>query len=149
MDPTLKRVKLSTLCVRLLMVVLGVLCLCWPWLLRWLIQCRAPDLASSYPLLLTVLYAATIPAGLILFSLNRLLQNIQNAQVFVEGNVHLLHRISICNLLLALVFGLGALSYFGLCLLSAGCLFTGLILQVVADVFARAVALQQENDYTI
>ena len=149
MDHTRKRLTCSVFFVRLLLAGLVLLCLAWPWLLKLLIRSRAPDLAGSYPLLLAALYAATLLAAVILFSLGRLLEHIQRAEVFVPGNVGLLHRISVGTLLMALTFGLGGLCYFGFWLVSAGCLFTGLILQVVADVFAQAVALQQENDYTI
>ena len=149
MDHTRKRLTCSVFFVRLLLAALAGLCLTWPKLLTLLIRSRAPDLAGSYPLLLAVLYAATLLTAVILFSLHRLLEHIQRAEVFVPGNVDLLHRISVETLLLALIFGLGGLCYFGFWLVSAGCLFTSLILQVVADVFARAVALQQENDYTI
>ncbi len=60
MDHTRKRLTCSVFFVRLLLAALAVLCLTWPWLLKLLIRSRAPDLAGAYPLLLAVLYAATL-----------------------------------------------------------------------------------------
>ena len=49
----------------------------------------------------------------------------------------------------AVVDGLSALYYMPFLIVSAAAAFVGLILRVVKNVFAEAVRLKDENDYTI
>lgn len=84
-----------------------------------------------------------------LLSLARLLHNLNRNRIFVAQNVTCLRLISWCCFGVALVFLV--LAWFrslGL-LVAFAAAFFGLILRVLKNVFARAVALQDEADYTI
>jgi hypothetical protein len=101
-------------------------------------------------LTLGMYYACCIPALAALFLLDRLLTNIREARVFTEENVKALRAISWCCFAEAFILAAAAL-YFAPILLavSAAVAFFGLILRVVKNVIAAAVALKAENDFTI
>lgn len=109
--------------------------------LGWEIQEKGWFLVSAYLLM--------IPAAIALGYLYRLLKNIGREEVFVESNVRCLRRISWACYLAALICLASMLYYlpFGLAAAAAG--FMGLILRVVKNVFAEAVSLKLENDFTI
>jgi hypothetical protein len=101
-------------------------------------------------LTLGMYYACCVPALAALFLLDRLLTNIRKGQVFTEENVKALRAISWCCFAEAFILAAAAL-YFAPILLavSAAVAFFGLILRVVKNVIAAAVALKAENDFTI
>lgn len=95
------------------------------------------------------IYALCIPAAVALWGLYSLLMNIQAGKVFEEENVRLLRLLSWrCLLAAAICFGLGFL-YVVFFVIAAAAGFVALILRVVKNVFAQAVAIKQDNDYTI
>jgi hypothetical protein len=96
-----------------------------------------------------VYYAFCIPAFVALFSLDRLLAAIKRSEVFTAGNVRYLRIISWACFAAAFVLLVGSfahLFFFALAILAA---FFGIVLRVVKNLFAAAVELQNENDYTI
>jgi hypothetical protein len=101
-------------------------------------------------LTLGMYYVCCIPALAALFLLDRLLTNIRQERVFTEENVKALRAISWCCFAEAFILAAAAL-YFAPILLavSAAVAFFGLILRVVKNVIAAAVALKAENDFTI
>lgn len=105
--------------------------------------------ANEVVYILPIIYICCIFALVALWSLNRLLTNIQKENVFVSDNVKILRVISWCCFLAAFVLIFG--SFFSLLffLLSIIVGFVGLILRVVKNVFEAAVHLKTENDYTI
>ena len=84
-----------------------------------------------------------------LYGLWRLLRNISEGEVFIPENVSILRLLSWCCIAAGLVCLFSALYYMPFLIVSAAAAFVGLILRVVKNVFAEAVRLKDENDYTI
>ena len=93
------------------------------------------------------LYGGRAPAAL--YGLWRLLRNISEGEVFIPENVSILRLLSWCCIAAGLVCLFSALYYMPFLIVSAAAAFVGLILRVVKNVFAEAVRLKDENDYTI
>ena len=141
-----KSLALSTFCVYLFLILLAGVCLSAPWLIPRLLVAFSP---KAMPLLLATTYAAAVPAFFALWGLRRLLYNIGAGLVFTSKNVAVLRRLSWCCIAAGLVFLASCLYYIPFLVLSAAAAFAGLILRVVKNVFAEAVSLKEENDFTI
>jgi hypothetical protein len=108
------------------------------------------------------------PAAVVLLDrLVRILWNIRKEDVFSKGNVESLRAMSWCCFFAAGVlavaavwaevdFGVGLaglrlLSMTSICFIgiAAAAAFAGLIIRVIKNCFAKAVALQEENDLTV
>ncbi len=100
------------------------------------------------PLLVTLL--CCVPPGIIaLVCLDVLLWNIQRNNTFVERNVKLLRSISYCCFCVAVIFiYFAVLRPFAFVIVFAAGFF-GIILRVVKNCFQQAIALREENDFTI
>lgn len=100
------------------------------------------------PLLIT-LYCIVPPAVFALINLDLLLWNIRKEKPFVQNNVRYLRRISYCCFAVSVIF-----IYFsfhrpiGFVIVFAAAFF-GLILRVVKNCFEQAVAIREENDFTV
>jgi len=95
------------------------------------------------------LYLLMVPATIALYYLYRLLSNISKEEVFVRQNVVFLRRISWACVLAAVISLVFTVGYQPFLMLAAAAGFMALILRVVKNVFAEAVALKEENDFTI
>ena len=94
-------------------------------------------------------YASVFPAWALLWNLHRLLQRIGKAQVFVPANESALRLISWCCIAEAAICLVSAAYYIPFLLVSVAAGFMALIVRVIKNVFAEAIALKAENDYTI
>lgn len=96
-------------------------------------------------------WASVIPAFFALLFLHQLLRNIENERVFIPHNVQLIRRVSWCCFLAGAIYlGLAAVFLYITGLLIGLLLaFTGLILRVIKNVFAQAIAIKEEYDLTI
>lgn len=118
-----------------------------PVMARWY-----DDVSMTPPIFLPLCICLYLSAGqglVVLLTLGRLLHNLNRDRIFVTQNVTCLRIISWCCFGVALVFLV--LAWFrslGL-LVAFAAAFFGLILRVLKNVFARAVTLQEEADYTI
>ena len=139
--------------VRALLVIIPGLCICAPWMVRWYDLTELDRMGlmrgSVFIPLLTALYVGAVCGEICLFFLLKLLNNIRSEKVFIQENCKCLRYISWCCLAAAIpfcVFGFWRFISFPIALAAA---FFGIILRVVKNVFEQAVALQEENDYTI
>ena len=99
--------------------------------------------------LMPVYYAFCVPAYVILFSLDRMLVAIKKDEVFSAGNVRYMRVISWCCFGIAIILlasGMVSVVFVALAILAA---FFGIVLRVVKNLFAAAVELKDENDFTI
>ncbi|MGI6358158.1 MAG: DUF2975 domain-containing protein [Bacillota bacterium] len=140
---------LSKVCVVIFMLALLAVVCSAPWLVQWLIGFSRARLVEKWQLLLATVYTGAIPAAILLHSLLRLLQRISASQVFLSENVEHLRRISWSCFMGAAVCSVSALYYLPWVLVAVAAAFMGLIVRVVKNVVAQAVALQDEVDYTI
>ena len=77
------------------------------------------------------------------------LAGISLGEVFTAGNIALLRRCSWCCMIVAAICLLFTAALFYFLLVAAAAAFIGLILRVIKNVFQQALALKEENDYTI
>lgn len=133
---------LSRVCVWVFTVLLAALLLTAPWFWNWILW-------RSSVRMVYITYASGVPAAVVLFCLHRLLRNISEEEVFIQENVRSLRIMSWCLIAAALVYLVGSLFDWYLVVFAAAAAFVGLILRVVKNVFAQAVELKNENDFTI
>ena len=138
-----------TLCVTYIAVGMVVLvAVGLPWILKWnsLIRTLLPGERTA---ILAGYYCCLPLLLLALWNVRRLLVNIQTGVVFTEKNVKLLSSIRNCC---AGIFGaclLAGLFFFPLLLMAAVLGFLSLMMQVLKQVMAQAVAIREENDLTV
>ncbi len=143
-----KSVKLTQTCIYLFMGLFAIICVCAPSFFRWLFELQGVP-GEKLPVMLLTIYAGAVPAAGALWDLNRLLHQIRAGQVFIKSNVTILRRLSWECMAGALACIFGGLVYPAFFLIGGIAAFIGLILRVVKNVFAQAVELQDENDFTI
>lgn len=102
----------------------------------------------TVPLLVTFYSCAAIGFG-ILFILDRLVNNIRKGDVFVEQNVKYLRILSYCCFAISLITLFFARLRILVFVITFAAAFFGLILRVIKNCFTQAIALREENDYTI
>ncbi len=98
---------------------------------------------------ITSVYICLVIGGVILYMLDRLLNNIKHEDIFISRNVSYLRGISWACFALCvpcLVITIYCQTFFFI-LLASG--FMGLILKVVKNVIEKAVLIKEENDYTV
>ena len=144
-----KSIALSKIGVLLFMLLILAAAAADPWLVAWLVDYSQVYLAGKEPLFYLTLYTSCVPALLLLHELYRLLQRISGGAVFTAENVKGLRRISWYALLGSGICLASALYYLLFVLIAFAAAFVGLIVRVVKNVFAQAVELQHEVDYTI
>jgi hypothetical protein len=144
-----KSLGLSKLCILIFMVLLLLTVCTAPWLTEWFLDFSRADLADSKPLFLATIYIGAFPAAYLLYSLLRLLNRIEAGEVFIPENVERLRRISWSCFAGAGLSFISAWYYFPWIFVTVAAAFMGLIVRVVKNVVAQAVALQDEVDYTV
>lgn len=146
-------IRLSRVCVWLFMLLLAALDLGCYWAVDWYIGTRPALLGFGLRegvLMMGTIYLGSIPAWGLLINLHRLLAALAAGQVFVPANVKRLRRVSWCCAaasLLCLVSGLWY--YLPWLLVAAAAGFMALVVRIVKNCFAQAVAMKDELDFTI
>jgi hypothetical protein len=144
-----KSITLSKLCVLLFMGLLIAAVVTAPWLVQWFVDFSQAGLQGKKVFFMATIYVGSIPAGYLLFSLLKLLRQIEIGQVFTAQNVELLRRISWSCFLGAGIALCSLLYYFPWFFLAVAAAFMGLIVRVVKNVVAQAVELKDEADYIV
>lgn len=119
-----------------------------PWLMRWFLSLRE-GLENTESYFLVTIYTGCVPAAVLLISLYRLLCRIEAGQVFIRKNVECLRRISWSCFMGAVICAVSAFYYIPWAFVAVAAAFMGLIVRVVKNVLAQAVALKDENDFTV
>lgn len=146
-----RSVILSQVIIKVMYLLIIICCIIAPKLVRLydervLVEAGLP---SVYTPLLVTLYCCVPPALIALLSLDLLLFNIQRGETFIKKNVEYLRIISWCCFLGSAIFiYFSFLRPFALAIVVAAA-FLGIILRVVKNCFEEAVALREENDFTI
>lgn len=145
-----RSVFLSLCIVRAMYGVVALCCGAAPFIVRYYDNViTATGLPSVFLPLLITLYCVVPPALAALVCLDLLLRNIRRGKPFVPQNVKLLRALSYCCFAVGIVFVYFAtLRPFAFVIVIAGGFF-GIILRVVKNCFEQAVALREENDFTI
>ena len=140
------RFTIAVTCVAMVLIVLAAVCL--PWILKLNSMVRV--LLPREKVAILAGYYCCLPVLLLtLWKVWQLLKNMEGNSVFTDANIRLLAGIR--N---------GCVGVFGICLV-AGCFFfplflvvailgfLALMMQVLKQVMAQAVALREENDLTV
>ncbi len=141
-----KSILLSRIAVILFMAALVAVMIFAPWLVNRMFTFW--DERGPTYFLLTI-YTGAVPAALLLISLYGLLCRIDRGDVFIQKNVGSLRHISWYCFAGAVVSLVSSFYYVSWIMVSVAAAFVGLIVRVVKNVFARAVSLQDDADYTI
>ncbi len=144
-----KSVKLSKICVYIFRALMIIIAAAAPKIFNALIRIRGYYLKGTLPYFLISTYTACVPRTVALLGLNRLLNNISAGQVFIDENVVIMRRLSWRCIAAGLIALVSCLYYMPFLIIAAAAGFVGLILRVVKNVFAEAVALKEYNDFTI
>ncbi|MEL7564543.1 MAG: DUF2975 domain-containing protein [Dehalobacterium sp.] len=144
-----KSISLTKLCILIFMCVLIVTVVAAPWLTRWFLSFSRAELKGTEPFFLTTIYIGFVPAMYLLYSMMRLIRRIETGQVFIIENVERLRRISWSCFAGAAISLVSVFYYFPWVFVAVAAAFMGLIVRVVKNVVAQAVALQNEVDYTV
>jgi heme exporter protein D len=144
-----KSISLSKFCVLFLVGVLIVTVVSAPWLTPWFLNFLRTEQLGTESFFLVTIYVGAVPAAYLLYNLLRLLRRIEAEQVFTTENVENLRRISWTCFVGAGVALVSVFYYFPWVFLAVAAAFMGLIVRVVKNVVAQAVALQDEVDSTI
>jgi len=147
---SMKSVRLSLICTKIVMLLIVVCGVSLPFVLeRYMNYAMIPmELSNMHPFM-AILYMCSVPAMTALLCLHKLLGNIKRAVVFEMGNVKLLRIISWCCFATALLLVFAVRYYLLLGLVGITFGFIGLILRVVKNVIEEAVHIKAENELTI
>ena len=140
---------LSKVCVILFMALLLVCAIFAPRLVSWLMWISAMARAGGRELFLSTIYTGCVPAAILLIMLYRLLQRINSGEVFVRKNIAYLRYISWCCFIGAVICIASTYYYLPWLAVGVAAAFMGLIVRVVKNVFAKAVSLQDDANFTI
>ena len=140
---------LSKVCTILFMVLLSACLVSAPWLVTRLIFMSQPAQNAGQTLFLITIYVGGVPASALLAFLYALLHQIGSGRVFINENVAYLRYISWCCFAGAIVCFASSFYYIPWVALGIAAAFMGLIIRVVKNVIAEAVALQDDSDLTI
>lgn len=142
-----KSIILSQVLVKICYVIVAVFAAASPWLVG-LYEKRTGTEGLYTPLLATLLCCVP-PAVIALVCLDVLLWNIRRGKAFVELNVKMLRSLSFCCFSVAVIFiYFSVLRPFAFVIVFAAGFF-GMILRVVKNCFQQAIAIREENDFTI
>ena len=142
-----KSIILSQILIKICYVGIVVCAIIAPRLVE-LYEERAGVEGLYTPLLATLL--CCVPPGIVaLVCLDVLLWNIRKNRAFIERNVKMLRAISYCCFCVAVIFiYFAVLRPFAFVIVFAAGFF-GIILRVVKNCFQQAIAIREENDFTI
>ncbi len=146
-----RSIVLTKCIIKAVYAAVAACCVFAPFMVRYYdeqVQLANGQPSVFVPLLVT-LYCVVPPALAALICLDRLLNNIKKGEPFIKQNVKLLRAISYCCFAAAAVFVyFSFLKPFAFVVVFAAA-FMGLVLRVVKNCFEQAVALREENDFTI
>ena len=145
-----KSIVLSKCCVVLFGLLLAAVDIGGYWAVEYFLSVsRSLGGLWDGVFLMGVLYGCSIPAWITLGSLWRLLARLGKGQVYVEKNVADIRRTCWCCWVVAVVCLLGTGFYLILLVFAAAAAFMGLIVRIVKNILAQAVAMKDELDFTI
>ncbi len=144
-----KSITLSKLCILIFLGLLLAVVVSAPWLTHWFVNFSQAGLQGDQSYFLATIYVGFIPAVYLLYSMLGLLRRIDAGRVFVAENVELLRRISWSCFLGAVIALVSVFYYFPWFFVAVAAAFMGLIVRVLKNVFAQAVELKNEADYTV
>lgn len=143
-----KSVKLSHWCIYFLGGMLVLTMIFMPKVIEMIVPLEAVSVENQHWFMLTL--ESCLGVGLIiLFFLQRLIQNIDNNETFSERNIKILRITSWLCFFEALILMLSTSYYFPWIIVAGVAAFVGLVVRVIKNVFCQALLIKEENDFTI
>ena len=143
-----RSVSVSMIFVILFSLALGVLLVFAPRLVGWYALFRGlPEVVSKC--ITAAFYFCSVPGGVTLYCLWRLLGNIGRGEIFVGENSRLLTVISWCCMEVSLLCLGACYHYLPFGLMFVAMLFVFLIVRVVCSCMRLGTELKDENSLTI
>ena len=133
---------------RLLAAAVGVLLFAMPGLLEWYQGMRPLGLHGAAAISFGF-YLCVPPVLYALWCIDRLVSNVLAEKIFIQANVRYIRRIRWCCAGVSLICLPAAFFYQPLIFMVVIMAFLALVVSVVKNVIAAAVALQEESDLTI
>lgn len=144
----IKSIKLTHIIIRLFYAILIAATISAPYLIN-LFYVFPNGSRKTANIILCAFYLA-VPAGLTaLICLDKLLINIKKELAFHSGNVKLLRILSWACFYVAIDCFAFGFFYFPFFIVCVAALFTGLVVRVVKNIFAKAITIKEENELTI
>lgn len=142
-----KSLFLSRVLTLALLVLAAAALFCIPIITEWYDAVSGQDPIRT--VLNICLYLSDIIGIFAVWQMKKLLDNVAKQAIFVAENVTCIRLISWCCLAVALIWLV--LTYWRLLAFFVAFIaaFAGLVLRVMKNLFAMAVELREENDYTI
>lgn len=142
-----KSLQLTLLSLRIFFV-LWIICVCFAYPLVTL-YLDFIHMQTVFICVLRALYACLIVAFFILVYLYKLVSNIKKELIFVDVNVQYLRILSWLSLLLGIVALTTSLWHLPFLIGSVVFAFMAMLIRVIKNIFAQAILLKQENEFTI
>ena len=147
MNPKLSA-KITLWCNRIVALAVLVLIFFFPRLLEWYQGLRPLGLHGAAAVFFG--FYLCVPVGLYaLWCIDRLVSNVLAEKIFIQANVRYIRRIRWCCAGVSLICLPAAFFYQPLIFMVVIMAFLALVVSVVKNVIAAAVALQEESDLTI
>ena len=143
-----RSIKLTGILIKTAMVLCFISLFIMPYGAKIYRQVSLMSDDVTIPLLITF-YSCAAVGFVILFVLDRLVENIRKGDVFVNGNIKLLRILSYCCFIISIITLIFARFRIIVFVITFGAAFFGLILRVIKNCFEEAVRLREENDFTI
>ena len=135
--------------LKILFVVGIIIYLTLPILLNKYVEIFNPIL--NYTVALVVLYISGIPALIIIYAFIKMFETLKNDNPFVRENVTYLKIVSVCSLLISIIYIIGMFFIVSIFEIVAIAIFIIAFLgtYVLAELLRRAIEYKEENDLTI
>ena len=139
---------LEKLCWLLLFAGLAV-SVALPWILDYSGRIYWQDLGSDYIRILLVLYPSAVMALLVIWQLRKILVNVNSGSPFSLENARRVKTVSICCLVVGILFLLGIVPSLLAPMLGLAFLFLSSLALVLSELVKQAALYKEENDLTI
>lgn len=143
-----KSITLSLWVTRLFMLLFLAIAVGAYWIINWYVEISSKQETLTDVLLIST-YACSVPAGIALCSLNKVLTNLRKKIIFDGENTKMLRILSWCCVVAGLFSMYAGVHYYPIMIISIGAFFMALIVRVVKNCFEVAVEIKKENDMTI
>lgn len=123
-----------------------------PWIVRSYVQAADVKLApNSYEVILSLLYCVGIPVLALLGLALLLTVNISRGQAFVRQNTLYLNLISVCSLIIGVMFAVAMFFLHSVFPVIIAVVFVllAVLTKVFADLFRVAIHYKEENELTV
>lgn len=146
-----KSIVLSQILIKICYAAVLICCIIAPRVIKYYdsINVHLSGTGQVFMPFLITFYCCVPPAVAALISLDALLMNIRRGNAFIAKNVRLLRILSYCCFSVAVILIYASTLRPLLFVVVFAAAFFGLILRVIKNCFQQAIALREENDYTI